>query len=375
MARSGTPIRLVREDGKLIELNATKIVMSTDRRFGPKSVPFSGSNRYSIDLNLNKAVILIQGFFSDDEIEIGGTKAKATIDFNRTSSDEEYNFAVEGNNTTFFAASQSTKLSLVDANQNIRQLNMVSGNTNSYTSGTQTVTIRNDATASQIATVVKSGLDTTYSSYFSTEQVNGGEVADSKSSGTAPNNSTNSMLIITQNSIGTSGNNEWYPKFSINVYDSFHPFSTGFAGGTNASKKSAGDKAQDMYSIMNNSSRSAGAVLLRATFNQISRVYGLGSVKTLNVEKGSDYIVGILIPFNSLQTDNNYTPKNFFMPTGLLKKGEKDSTNAMVAGTKFSEIDNFTGISGGMKNMEIMYDAGEAIYTFDMQFLPSDVMI
>ena len=50
MAKSGTPIRLIREDGGLIELNATKIVMSTDRRFGPKSVPFSGSNRVSIDL-------------------------------------------------------------------------------------------------------------------------------------------------------------------------------------------------------------------------------------------------------------------------------------------------------------------------------------
>ena len=75
MAKSGTPIRLLREDGDFIELNATKLVLSTDRRFGPKSMPFSGNNRVSIDLNLNKAVILIQGFFSDDEVATDGSKA------------------------------------------------------------------------------------------------------------------------------------------------------------------------------------------------------------------------------------------------------------------------------------------------------------
>ena len=33
MARAGTPIRLVREDGGLIELLAYNIVMSTERKF------------------------------------------------------------------------------------------------------------------------------------------------------------------------------------------------------------------------------------------------------------------------------------------------------------------------------------------------------
>ena len=328
MARSGTPIRLVREDGKLIELNATKIVMSTDRRFGPKSVPFSGSNRVSLDLNLNKAVILIQGFFSDDEMEIGGTKAKATIDFNASENyvygvNLKYAFASVSNLTDFFATIQNRKLTLKDSDGTDRVLNMVLGNNNTYTSGTQTVAVRTDATPAQIATVVKSGLDATYGSYFTTEIVDGGHAAGGSV--------TNSMLIITQTSNGTGGNHTYSPAFSseTNGVLSYSPSVTTFAGGTNTTKKSAGDKAQDMYSIMNNSSRST----VESYKRYLKNVAWFGA-KTLNVKKGSDYIVGILIPFNSLQTDNNYTPKNFFMPTGLLKKGEKDSTNAMVAGTK-----------------------------------------
>ena len=142
MAKSGTPIRLIREDGGLIELNATKIVMSTDRRFGPKSVPFSGSNRVSIDLNLNKAVILIQGFFSDDEIAIAGSKAKATIDFNVADRTEWIDggrtsaFATETNLRAFFATAQNTKLTLKDVNGVDRVLNMVLGSSNAYNSST-----------------------------------------------------------------------------------------------------------------------------------------------------------------------------------------------------------------------------------------------
>ena len=49
---TGTPIRLVREDGELIELNATQIALSTERTFGPKAVPFMQSERVAIDLNI-----------------------------------------------------------------------------------------------------------------------------------------------------------------------------------------------------------------------------------------------------------------------------------------------------------------------------------
>jgi len=371
MAASGTPIRLVREDGELIELNATKIVMSTDRRFGPKSVPFSGSNRVSLDLNLNKAVILIQGFFSDDEIAVGGKKAVATIDFN-TSTRAGYfpknPFATESNIRKVFASDQNTKLTLKDSNGTDRVLNMVLGGSNAYNSGTKTVTVTATATPAQIATQVKLGLDTSYSSYFTTSIVNGTTAVDG--------NILNSKLIITQTSDGAGGNSS-SPFFTLDnkLIGMRIPTTEDFAGGKTASRKSAGDKAQDMYSIMNNSSRKT----LRAAGRRLGTIFNStkhgNPSNSLLGSTGSDYIVGILIPFNSILTDGDYTPRNFFMPTGFFDKGEKTSKNAKAAGTQFNEVDNFTGISGGMKSMEIMYDAGEAIYTFDMQFLPSDVML
>ena len=374
MAASGTPIRLVREDGELIELNATKIVMSTDRRFGPKSVPFSGSNRVSLDLNLNKAVILIQGFFSDDEIAVGGKKAVATIDFNISRdliirTNIKNHFTRVSNLANVFASNQNTKLILKDSNSTDRVLNMVLGSSNSYNSSTKIVTIKSDASPAQIATIVKSGLDTSYSSHFTTKIVNG----EGTPSGGNP---TNSKLIITQTSDGVGGNSST-PFISLDnrIVGINLPKTTDFAGGKTASRKSAGDKAQDMYSIMNNSSRKtlrAAGRRLGAIFN--STKHGNPSNSFLG-STGSDYIVGILIPFNSILTDGDYTPRNFFMPTGFFDKGEKTSKNAKATGTQFNEMDNFTGISGGMKSMEIMYDAGEAVYTFDMQFLPSDVMI
>ena len=369
MAASGTPIRLVREDGELIELNATKIVMSTDRRFGPKSVPFSGSNRVSLDLNLNKAVILIQGFFSDDEIAVGGKKAVATIDFNtstRAGLFPKNPFATESNIRKVFAADQNTKLTLKDSNGTDRVLNMVLGGSNAYNSGTKTVTVTATATPAQIATQVKSGLDTSYSSYFTTSIVNGTTAVDG--------NILNSKLIITQTSDGAGGNSS-SPFFTLDnkLIGMRIPITEDFAGGKTASRKSAGDKAQDMYSIMNNSSRSTFRAAGRSMINVFTQQKNEKDIQNRN--KASDYIVGIQIPFNSILTDGDYTPRNFFMPTGFYDKNEKTSESAKAAGTEFSGVDNFTGISGGMKSMEIMYDAGEAIYTFDMQFLPSDVMI
>ena len=66
---------------------------------------------------------------------------------------------------------------------------------------------------------------------------------------------------------------------------------------------------------------------------------------------------------------------NNIITTGWLDKDEKSSENALTSGTTFNEANNFTGISGGLKNMEISYDAGEAVYNFDLTFLPSDVLL
>ena len=68
VAGNGVPIRLVQENGKLINLTATRLTMSTERKVCSHPVHFMGSGRFSFDMNLNTAMILIDGVFVDDPI-------------------------------------------------------------------------------------------------------------------------------------------------------------------------------------------------------------------------------------------------------------------------------------------------------------------
>ena len=82
--RNGYPIRLIQDNGNIIELMANRIDMNVTRKTGGKPMPMTGSSRFSMDLNLNKAMITIQGVFIDDTIATGGSKASTVIDFSKT---------------------------------------------------------------------------------------------------------------------------------------------------------------------------------------------------------------------------------------------------------------------------------------------------
>ena len=87
----GIPIRLVQENGNTIELDATTMVLSTSRKVGGSALPFTGSKRIGMDLNVNSAMINIQGIIADDR---EGTKAKAhsaTINFGRDKNGNQWN--------------------------------------------------------------------------------------------------------------------------------------------------------------------------------------------------------------------------------------------------------------------------------------------
>ena len=384
MARAGTPIRLVREDGGLIELLAFNIVMSTERKFGPKAFPFSGSNRASLDLNVNRAAIIMQGIFIDDETEVEAVGASALINFAQSHGATTHFLNSTNLNRILSTTSGDANLKLVDSNGDTRLIKLqVAASTTgaSYNTTTDTVIIGENTSGSSgtasVASAVKTAIDTDLSTYFTatlkdTENDSGQIV-------------TNGGLLIQQKVIGsfaTTGNNDDLPKIkpATDKIGNLFPIVETFSGGQNKKQLSAGDKAQELYSIANNSSRKT----LRQVANSFGNVFRRGQpysevgTDTFIFGKGSDYIVGIQIPFNSMAnagTGDKYTPVNFFMPTGLfIGKNDKTAENALAAGTVFNERDNFTGISGGLKQLEIAYDAGEAIYNFDLTFLPSDAM-
>tara|TARA_R110002051_G_scaffold1535_3_gene8548 strand:- start:1288 stop:2667 length:1380 start_codon:yes stop_codon:yes gene_type:complete len=79
----GTPINLVRNDGGLIPLMCTTLVMNVDRRVVPIPIPFGGGSRLGFDLNLPGATITLEGIIADEDkfSNAGAKKATATIDF------------------------------------------------------------------------------------------------------------------------------------------------------------------------------------------------------------------------------------------------------------------------------------------------------
>ena len=87
MSGNGVPIRLVRNDGQLIQIMATDVALDVERKTGGIPMPFTGSTRMGFDFNLNNASIVINGVITDDDIvHIGSSnkKAKAKIDFSVT---------------------------------------------------------------------------------------------------------------------------------------------------------------------------------------------------------------------------------------------------------------------------------------------------
>jgi hypothetical protein len=72
---------------------------------------------------------------------------------------------------------------------------------------------------------------------------------------------------------------------------------------------------------------------------------------------------------------SEYSPMNFFMPTGLGfgDASLKGSAGAEPAGTEFSaKSKERTGIQGAIQKLDITYDAGETAYNFNIIFAPID---
>lgn len=78
-----TPVRLVTNDGSLIDLMCTTLTMNVDRNVLPLPIPLGGGSRFGFDLNLPKSTITLEGIISDDNTnyESAAISAKAIIDF------------------------------------------------------------------------------------------------------------------------------------------------------------------------------------------------------------------------------------------------------------------------------------------------------
>ena len=407
----GTPIRLVQESKDVIELDATNMVLTTSRKVGGSALPFSGSRRVGFDLNVNSAMINIQGVIVDDQVAKGQSAASAIVSFGRMARGF-IKWAQQGNLEEFFKTTSPT-MTMKDANGNDRSVPFTetgtgSGTAYSATGGagsTPTVLINpSDSTAMQVAAAVNTYINNQLSTYFSSALT---KVQDVEAGTNGADIVQNAGIRITHVVKGVAPNGNTIRFNDITTLEP--PHKTTFAGGANATKKSAGDKVQDLYGIVNNSKTQAGRIVQGAAAAalgiaglvvaapvvigasaltagtaaagaatggaSIATVGGVGAM--LNTRNKLDYIIGLQIPYNSMlkaEDGTEYTAMNFFMPTGLgHSSSEKGSDGANAAGTEFSSNNTSrTGIQGAIQKLDINNDAGETGYNFNIIIAPID---
>jgi len=429
---AGLPIRLVQENGKLIELDATSMTLTTERKVGGAPIPFTGSLRMGADFNVNTALINIQGVIVDDREGSSSAKADSLINFGRKSgSSVGVPWASYSNiNALLSSGTKRIVLGATDgSSHNItftRSGSLISGEVAAYSSNggagsTPTILVylssdlqsASDTTVDNAQNLLAKKIASALVDYI-TAQLSSKFTAALENTSNQEGNRDAYGVRITQVTFGREGNNST-PLFvffgGTNVYNTstFNtPEITTFSGGTTGGKKSAGDKVMDLYGILNNSVTDAGrkiaggvalvgglfgaAVSLGATpltagTSAAGTVAGgSAALAGLNVlvnpldNDEKDYIIGIQIPYNSTITASDgelYTARNFFMPTGFGKHGlDKTSVNnTNPASVEFDTGDAFTGIQGAVQKMDIAYDAGETVYNFNMLFAPVDVLI
>ena len=392
------PVRLVRKDGGLIPLNVTTLTLDVDRSINPHTIPFAGGERFAFDLNMAKAVILLEGVITDDDlvsVELGKS-AKASIDFSTTGTEGVYSTVSGRTNQVHQPFVGSTLTALVAgltaddfADTGIPQLTIQAKDGTSYIiffiksdttygydlggSGEYHVSIgeADDTmrTAADIAGYLRDLINSNANSNALSSRFTATRV-DSTNTDEA-----DTTVVITLDTAGrVNGNNTptWEAK------NRRPPLSEFFTGGVDTTSEftsmSAGDKVMSLYATLNNSNDGGSIVPVINVLNRLQP-------GNLNKKYG-DYIKGIQIPFNSTvnnTTGDKYVAKNFFMPTGPFHDIDSKHPNKAKDASSRVVNPNATGdkafIKGTVTKATFVQLGGEPIYQFNIQFVPVEHII
>ena len=391
------PIRLVRKDGGLIPLDVTELVLDVDRGVNARTGLRGGAQRFAVDLNRPKAVILLKGFIVDDDLSTGvslGQKASASIDFSRRNNTDSplVGTGPNGDLTSLaanfelnnFSHALIPKLTLKATDGELFEILFIKSSTaqahNTASSGKYHVSIHDNSnmnTAEEIATNLFNLINSTTTA-DNVLLSNRFTATLHKSTLSAE---ANTLVKIEQKVTGKSGNTPVSWNTSSLYIPSIKPFKNGVNDSAGFTGKSAGDKVAELYAVLNNSNDGGSKVI--SNF-MLGAVLGTGAMLAKRAglmrstsEKFGDYIGGIQIPFNSTVGANGdkYVAKNFFIATGQRKSSEKEAVKAHPASSIIEEPNDsyeLTFIKGAVTKATFVQIAGEPIYSFDIQFLPID---
>lgn len=431
---AGIPIRLVQENGNTIELDATTMVLSTSRKVGGSAIPFTGSKRIGMDLNINSAMINIQGIIADDREGTKSTAHNATINFGNAwlggNIGHQFNTTVNlqklqahvlkiqkfttavssGNVEINFSPTVDTTTNGL-TNNNSTTINLTTG-VNFSTSGTGTingdvftwtgkstnqltgvsgvdgiksggVTVAQTSTTADIlsagrivyhSTATPSELVAALVTYINTNYAS--FFTASAVSGKDYNNETsNCILEIVMVSLGKNTTmSRTTPRFEYkygNIGNGEYVFWS-----SPMIQRFSGGVDGGKKSAGDKTMDLYGVINNSKRRGRVSDFFNKTNGRQSEVK---DYIVGIQIPYNSTLKatgGDQYVARNFFMPTGDYDGLDKTSEgNNLPASVDFSMIEETTGIQGSIQKFDITYDAGESVYTFNMIFAPIDNLI
>ena len=404
----GTPIRLIFESGHTLrragyqngmELNATSMALSVERRVGGMPMPLAKGKRFGLDLNTVNSTIIIDAVFVDDDhnrrVDVGSV-ATAIIDTTQTPLSVRANAEKSLIDTaTYLNLAQNGSLQLKDQAGTTHTITFTTSSaTKGYVSGTSInvgTTGTGFITAADLATAIVACINANTGTFNMSAGVSASDFVPT----------TNGKVTISQTVKGAVRG-----QHSIRFVNDFGPnqelYNEGFTGGVdvNTGPKSAADKVQDLYGILHNTSRGGSAFVgttlaAGAAAGVAVATGGIGLLAGgLLVSAGAlggavaeskvfnfrgDYPIGIQIPYNSMvqaPSGEKYAVRNFLIPTGKKTVDEKMShENNKPASTTFSTDDNTTGIQGTVQKMDIMYDAGEEVYMVKIVFAPIDAII
>ena len=412
----GTPIRLHFDGGALsdlfgdflgadvfppMELQALSIALSVERKVGGMPIPLFGGKRIGIDLNMVNSTIVIEGIFTDDDVNrrsSPATAATSVIDFavNQADTNTVGQF-VQVANSIFFNNLEKLELKekVVAAITNTKTIHFVPDNSKDFSnpgvsnvvtdtnspSGTKVYTHSSSTTPAHIAASIVTALGASHLNSTITGSVSTSEFAPAAGS---------SKLTLTQTVTGSMTVNDSV-KWFVDA-DNYAPYHRPFSGGSRATdlnNKSAGDKVQDLYGILHNTDRGTAALLAGIAIGVATGGVGLAAIGA-GVAGGAiaggagffngDYPIGLQIPYNSMITAEDgkkYSVRNFMIRTGLFKGTSQKiaSGNTKSANIEFSTLDDSTGIQGTIQKFDVGYNAGEQHYTFQMVFAPIDMII
>jgi len=376
---AGVPIRLLRKDGQVVNLNCTDYQVNITRSLITVPVPIT-AERFGADLNMVQAEIIMECILIDDDcttVDFGLSYSGATIDFS-------YRRPKEDDDNTAHTAWLENGITAADLDDAVftfistddTKFTVTLKNGSATTSGTDMqVNISSVTTAAGMVTAIKAVLDA-HAVFLSKFTVTAGAGANANLSG-------NTKLDFAQKGGGSSGATDT-PTFVAEGLD-YDPHISVFSNVEDTGCRSAGDKIQNILATVANNSVLGG----------MGKVGQFGSFGGLDIgedsfmfgqSKKSDYIIGLQLPYNSLAQANltnvgdpvaGYNVRNFLLVTGgSMATNLKDaSSNTNDASTPFIFTDKHTGISGTVKTASIKYDAGETIYRATLTFQPLDFVL